>query len=172
MTRGKLAVTAIAAIVLAHGSAASADQVSGVITSTYQLVEDTDLIGNVSCEVTGAPCFSFVASGIELRLNGFSITGRADPVTGCGGAATTGESGVLTNGRNDVGVRGPGLIQRFRFHGVQVAGSQNARVENLTVSTTCAAGIFVNATSFGTLVQGNLAVRNGSSMPGLTCGGV
>jgi hypothetical protein len=57
------------------------------------MVVDTDLIGDVTCNVANAtPCFSFGAPGIELRLNGFTITGRADAVTGCGGASTAGEA--------------------------------------------------------------------------------
>jgi hypothetical protein len=33
-------------------------------------------------------------------------------------------------------------------------------------------GIRVLASSFGTLVEGNVATRNGSSAPGLLCGGI
>jgi hypothetical protein len=164
-----------AATVLTLGfleSSAFADRVSGVVSRTFVIVEDTDLVGDVTCTVEGAPCFSFGAPNAELRLNGFTITGRADATTGCAGASTTGEPGVFTNSQNGVSVRGPGLIQRFRLHGVQVAGSRDARVEHLTASTNCGSGIFVTATSFGTLVQGNLAVRNGSAVAGMPCGGV
>jgi hypothetical protein len=63
-------------------------------------------------------------------------------------------------------------VQRFRGHGVSVAGSTNARVVNILTSTNCMAGIFVAGTSFGTLVEGNVAVRNGSSAAGFPCGGI
>ena len=63
-----------------------AHQVSGTLTRTYVIVEDTDLVGDVTCDVGSNPCFSFGASGVELRLNSFTISGKADPVTGCGGA--------------------------------------------------------------------------------------
>jgi hypothetical protein len=33
-------------------------------------------------------------------------------------------------------------------------------------------GIRIAATSFGTLVENNVAVRNGASNPGLSCGGI
>jgi hypothetical protein len=145
--------------------------VSGLITRTYTIVEDTDLTGDVTCDVTGAPCFSFGASGVELRLNGFSITGKADPATACAGAAlTANEGGILTNNQPRVAVRGPGLVQRFRQHGVWVAGSQDARVENITASTNCGSGVFIAANSFGTLVEGITSVRNGSAAA--PCGGV
>ena len=67
---------------------------------------------------------------------------------------------------------GPGLIQRFRGHGVQVTGSTEARVEGLTVSTNCGSGIFVLATSFDALVEGNTTLRNGSTVAGAACGGI
>ena len=149
------------------------DRVSGTLTRTFSIVTSTELTGDITCAVAdGTACFSFAAPGIELRLNGFTITGKGDPVTGCGGAVTPGEVGITTNGQRTVTVRGPGLVQRFRSHGVQVAASDGARIEGITVSTNCGAGIFVPATSFNTLVQENTAVRNGSSNPGLSCGGI
>ena len=137
------------------------------------MVEDTELAGDVTCNVANAtPCFSFGAPNIELRLNGFTITGRADAVTGCAGASTAGEAGITTNNMARVSVRGPGLVQRFRGDGITVAGSRDARIENLAVSTNCMSGVRVLASSFGTLVEGNVATRNGASAPGLECGGI
>jgi hypothetical protein len=153
--------------------ALAADEVSGVITRTYVIVENTDLIGDVVCDVANnTACFSFGAPNVELRLNGFSITGRGDATTGCGGGFANGEAGVITNSQAGVSVRGPGLIQRFRGDGVTVGGSTNATVQDLTLSTNCMSGVRVLATSFGTLVQANVAVRNGSSNPNLLCGGI
>jgi hypothetical protein len=162
------AITVVAAVPL---PAVAADRVSGTLTQTYVIVEDTDLIGDITCNVAnGAPCFSFGASGVELRFNGFSITGRGDAVTGCGGVSTGGESGVTTNGMSRVAVRGPGLVHRFRGDGVTVIGSTDARVEDLTTSTNCMSGVRIVGTSFGTLVQNVVAVRNGATMP--PCGGI
>lgn len=160
------------AVVMYDAAFAAADRVSGMITRTYVIVEDTDLVGDVTCDVTGAPCFSFGASGVELRLNGYSITGKADPTIACGGAVTPAEAGIATTNQNQVTVRGPGLVQRFRQHGIWVAGSRDVRVERITASTNCAAGIFVAPNSFGTLVDSNTAIRNGASAPGFACGGV
>jgi hypothetical protein len=170
--RSRLSLFIPLAVIVGVGSAPSAaDSVSGLLTRTYVIVEDTDLTGDVTCDVTGAPCFSFGAPGVELRLNGFSITGKADPVTACTGAAqTANEAGILTNNQPGVTVRGPGLVQRFRNHGVFVSGSQDARVENITASTNCASGVFIAANAFGTLVEGITSVRNGS--PTAPCGGV
>jgi hypothetical protein len=151
----------------------AADRVSGNITRTFVIVEDTDLVGDVTCDVgNNTPCFSFGAPNVELRLNGYTITGRGDAVTGCGGTAANGEAGIITNSMSGVVVRGPGMVQRFRGDGITVGGSRNARIEGLTFSTNCMSGVRVLATAFGTLVQGNIAVRNGSSNPGLPCGGI
>jgi hypothetical protein len=166
------AVAGAAAVVLGP-TVRAADEVSGLITRTYTIVEDTELTGDVVCEVaTGTPCFAFGAPGVELRLNGYTISGRADATTGCTGAGPAGEHGVSTGGQRNVSVRGPGVVQRFRAHGVAVLASTDARVEGLTSSTNCGSGVFIQATSFGTLVEGVTAVRNGSTAPGASCGGI
>lgn len=168
------ATAALALAATAFGSSArAADQVSGLITRTFIIVEDTDLAGDVVCEVAaGTPCFAFGAAGVQLRLNGFSITGQADPVTGCGGTLIGGESGISTAGLNGVSVHGPGLVQRFRTHGVAVLASRDVRIDSLTASTNCGSGVFVNAASFDTLIEGITSVRNGSTSTGATCGGI
>jgi hypothetical protein len=154
-------------------SAQAEDSVSGLITRTFTIVEDTDLTGDVVCDVApNTPCFAFGAPGVQLRLNGFTITGKADPNTACGGVLIAGESGISTNGLRDVSVHGPGLVQRFRTHGVAVLASTDARIDGITASTNCGAGVFVNAASFGTLVEGITSVRNGSTTPGASCGGI
>jgi hypothetical protein len=171
-SRWKVALFAAASVV-ALAAPAAADQVSGTITRTYMIVEDTDLVGDVTCDVAAnTACFAFAASGVELRLNGFTMTRRADAATGCSGAHFPLEAGVVTNGANRVRVRGPGMIQRFRGRGVTVIGSSDARVEELTISTTCSSGVFIAGDSFGTLIERVVAVRNGSSAPGIPCGGI
>lgn len=167
-----VALTVIAATVLIGQTAWADERVSGTITRTFLITESTDLVGDVTCDVGSSACFAFAAPGLELRLNGFVITGKADPITGCGGASFAGEVGITTNGQRNVGIRGPGLVQRFRLHGVAVVGSTGARVEELTASTNCGSGVFVAATAFDTLVQGVVAVRNGSSQAGFACGGI
>ena len=175
MRRRLLATTVLVFGVMSLGFTAQSrlDAVSGTLTRTFSIVANTDLTGDVTCAVAdGTPCFSFAVPGVELRLNGYTVTGKGDPVTGCGGAVTTGEIGVTTNAQANVTITGPGLIQRFRNHGVQVTGSNAARVEGITVSTNCGSGIFVLGSSFNTLVQENTALRNGASTPGLSCGGI
>jgi hypothetical protein len=171
MTRSRRLSVIAAAVITLVASTAWADRVSGLLTRTYVLVEDTDLVGNVTCDVTGGPCFSFGAPGIQLRLNGFTITGKADPVTACAGVnSPQPEVGITTSNQSFVQVRGPGLVQQFRSHGVQVIGSTGARVSDLNASTNCGSGIIIAATSFETIVERNLAVRNGAT--NAPCGGI
>ena len=126
----------------------------------------------MTCDVVNSACFSFGAPGIQLRLNGFTITGRADPITGCAGGRPAAEFGITTSNQNYVQVRGPGMVQRFRNSGVFITGSTGARVADLAASTNCGSGIHIAATSFDTVVEGNVTVRNGSTDPGGSCGGI
>lgn len=154
-------LTTLATVVFSEASA-WADRVSGVLTRTYVVVEDTDLVGDVTCNVGSNPCFSFGASDVELRLNGFTITGQADPVTACRGATFAGEAGILTNGMNNVTVRGPGLVQRFRRWGVHVGGgSTNVRIDGITASTNCASRV-------GDGAAAHAAGRGRGGYPGLS----
>ena len=57
------------------------DTISGTITATRIINQNARLTGDVSCTVTGVSCIQFGAAGITLNLNGFTLTGLADPVT-------------------------------------------------------------------------------------------
>jgi hypothetical protein len=151
---------------------AHAEDISGVIARTLMLVENSRLVDNVTCTVTAAPCIAFAVPGIELRLNGFTITGQADPNTGCGGTVTQGEMGISSNGQRDVEIRGPGVVQRFRADGVFFIASVGGRVEGVMTTTNCQSGIRVNPTSSRVRVEGNISVRNGASAAGFACGGI
>jgi hypothetical protein len=61
-------------------SPAGAENISGTITTTKFLTEDSQLVGNVTCTMTTEPCIDLAASNITLRLNGFTITGRLTPM--------------------------------------------------------------------------------------------
>jgi hypothetical protein len=169
----QLLAAVVAAAVIFGSTLRAADEVSGLITRTYTIVEHTELTGDVVCDVApNTPCFTFGASNVQLRLNGFTITGKADQTIGCGGTLILGEHGVASGGQRNVTVQGPGLIQRFRTHGVAVQASTDVRVQHITASTNCGAGVFIAATSFGTLVEGIVSVRNGSTGVGASCGGI
>jgi hypothetical protein len=146
-------------------------ELSGTITTTLDLTRDARLVGDVTCAVTGAPCIRIAASGVALRLEGFSITGQADPLTGCGGASTANEHGIVISGQRAVDVRGPGIVQRFRGQGIQITGgSTRVLVREVTTSTNCLSGIFVTGGASNNDLEANIAVRNGNNSA--PCGGI
>ena len=105
----KLKVSALAGLaafaVMVAPAAAEAEDISGTILRTLILSENTRLVGDVTCNVTGGPCIAFGAPNIALLLNGFTITGPADPATGCGGTSVATDIGISTNGQSNVGIR-------------------------------------------------------------------
>ena len=149
---------------------AQAEDISGTIVRTLMLSETSRLVGDVTCQVTAAPCIAFGAPNIALNLNGFTITGLGDATTGCKGASVGNEVGISTNGQSNVGVRGPGLIQRFQGDGVLVIASAGGWVQGVTTTTNCFSGIRVNPTSSRASVEGNVSVRNGQNNN--PCGGI
>lgn len=160
----------VGSALLLSTAVASADDISGLITTTRTIRENSRLVGDVTCMVTGAPCILFGSSHIDLRLNGFTMTGQADATTGCNGAATAGEMGISTNGQSDVEVRGPGVVQRFRADGIFFTGTLLGKVESVTITTNCMSGIRVNATSSRITLGSNVSVRNGNAAA--SCGGI
>jgi hypothetical protein len=66
-------------ILAAHAMSARAEDISGTIAVTKVIVEDSQLVGNVTCTMTTTPCIQFGAPNIALRLRGFTLTGPANP---------------------------------------------------------------------------------------------
>lgn len=154
---------------------AQATDISGTISSTLTIFDDSKLTGDVTCTVSGAPCIAirnytgWFGTSVTLNLNGFTMTGQGDSQTGCKGAAVGGEVGILVNGQTNVTIQGPGLVQQFRNMGIQLVGSTQITVTGVTVSTNCASGLQVVGGSNNEL-DGNVSVRNGNL--GNPCGGI
>jgi hypothetical protein len=147
-----------------------AEDISGVISVTRTITRDSQLVGDVRCTVTGAACIAIGASGVTLDLNGFNIIGQGDAATGCGGAQTGGENGIVIAGQRGVIVRGPGVVQQFRGHGIQISGgSARVLVTKVTASTNCLSGIFITGAA-ANHVEDSVAVRNGNNTN--PCGGI
>ncbi|MBZ5619893.1 MAG: hypothetical protein LAQ69_14395 [Acidobacteriia bacterium] len=150
--------------------AARATDIGGVISATLTITADSRLVDDVTCTVTGAPCIAFGASGLTLDLNGFSLTGRGDPQTGCSGASTAGEIGILASGLKDVIIRGPGTVELFRNFGIQLLNTTGGTIADVTVATNCMSGIFVSGGSANNVVERNVSIRNGHLTA--ACGGI
>src|SRR5262245_19478506 len=120
-----LSVTYIAGLVVLAMGWGQAESLAGMITTTHTLTQDTDLVGDVTCTVSDEPCLAFGAPGIQLRLHGYTITGRGSPDR-CPSGAAFGEVGIHTKKQAGVSIVGPGLVRRFREHGILVTGERSA----------------------------------------------
>lgn len=151
---------------LAFATPAEAIQISGTISSTLTITDNSELVGDVTCTVAGAPCITFGAPGIKLRLNGFTITGTS---AGCT-PATKSDDGIDVIGLSDVAILGPGLVQAFGGFGIFLFGDSKVRVERVTISDSCFSGIFLGDTTDSD-VEKNTSVRNSMGSENGPCGG-
>ncbi|HYL34304.1 MAG TPA: hypothetical protein VEV17_00170 [Bryobacteraceae bacterium] len=169
MTRVRSGWFAVLSGVFAYAAAAYAVDIGGPISSTLVITEDSQLVDDVTCTVTGAACIAIGAPNITLELNGFTITGPADSQTPCNVGPVAGEAGIEVNTQTGVTIHGPGLVQQFRGSGIHLITTTGARVVGAMMSTNCMSGILVNAGS-GNELDNNVSVRNG--VPGGGCGGI
>jgi len=159
----------VAALFTAGAGTGRAAKISGVISATLTINEDSQLVGDVTCTVTGVPCLDIGVSNVTLDLNSYSITGQADPQTGCaGGNNAAAEHGIRVLNQTGVTIRGPGIVQRFRNHGIIINGSSGGGVMGVTTSTNCQSGIFVAGPS--NVLENNISIANGNAS--LPCGGI
>ena len=168
MSRLKAIPTSCLGFILFTGYGQAA-KISGTISATMAITEDSKLTGNVTCTVTGAPCLSINAPQVTLDLNGYMITGQADPQAACNTGATANEFGILVNSQPGVTIRGPGVVQRFRNTGVLLANSTGTTVNAITTSTKCASGILL-AGGAANEIYNNISIRNGNGTS--ACGGI
>jgi hypothetical protein len=149
-----------------------ASDIGGTISTTLTITEDSQLVDDVTCTVTGAPCIAIAGPNVTLELNGFTMTGQADAQTACaGGTPTLSENGVDVESQTGGGIsiHGPGLIQRFRGPGIFLHNSTGVTVTGVTLSTNCFSGILVVGGS-DHQISSNVSVRNGN--PVAPCGGI
>ena len=151
------------------GARVQATEISGNISTTLTIYNDSELVGDVKCMVAGNPCIDFGASGIKLRLNGFTIT---EDITGCT-SATSLQDGIDVGdvvSLHDVAILGPGLVQKFGGFGIGIFSSSKVRVEGVTASDNCFSGIILVG-SMDSDIARNVFVRNSSGSEGAPCGG-
>jgi hypothetical protein len=165
-----LVVLAFSALLLCAGRT-HATEISGTISTTLTIYEDSELTGDVTCTVVGAPCIAFGTSNITLRLNGFTMTGRASPPNNCTSFPTpfVPEDGITTAGQSNVAILGPGLVRNFARMGILLPKSSQVRVERVTAADNCFSGILVSGTTDSDIAR-NVSVRN-FGFDGTACGG-
>jgi hypothetical protein len=143
----------------------------GLIAGTVVLTENTELVCDVQCQnAPGAPCIQFGADHIWLRLNGFKITGPAAPPAGCVDRGLPLEDGISTNGHDHVQILGPGMVQRFRRHGMFVINSSHVTVKHVTSHHNCFSGL-QTASMTDSDIEENVLVRNAIASGPFACGG-
>ena len=133
-----------------------ATDISGRITSTLTITENSKLVGNVSCPFNQI-CIQFGADNIKLNLNGYTIDGG----TVCDQNITFPiyTNHLSTNKKQGVSIEGPGMIGstgNFLSVGIVVNGN-NSSVRGVTVVNTCGSGISINGS--GNTVKGNTLVQ-------------
>ena len=160
---------------------AAAEDISGTLSATKVIVEDSQLVGNVTCTMTTSPCIQFGAANIALRLNGFTITGPANPddTTTCQPASGPPVSDGITNGTNaansqpGVEIIGPGMVQKFRRHGILILGaagvSTNVTIKHVTSHYNCFSGLLTNGMT-DSVIEGVVSVRNAANSGAAPCG--
>jgi hypothetical protein len=148
------------------GARVRATEISGTYSTTLTIYDDSELVGDVKCMVSGNPCIQFGASDIKLRLNGYSIT---EEITGCT-SGTSSQDGIDVAGVHDVAIVGPGLVQKFGGFGIGVFGASKVKVEEVTASDNCFSGIILVGSMDGD-IERNVFVRNSSGSEGAPCGG-
>ncbi len=160
-----------------HAECAQAADLSGTISDTVTITEDSRLVGDVTCAVPltlpGAnPCIAFGADDIKLLLNGHTITGPVDPPTGCSLPSDSMFGvGVEANGRAHVNIEGPGVIQKFERWGILLLSSSNVTVRNVTANRNCWSGMQTIGTADSTFEE-DMWVNNAAGSNGAACGGI
>jgi hypothetical protein len=160
------AISVLALMICAGTSQAAETKISGTISTTVTLTQDSELVGDVTCKVVGGPCLAFGAGGIKLRLNGFTMTGTSPGCT----PATSFDDGIDVIQMNDVSILGPGLIQKFGGFGIFLASESDVKVRGITATDSCFSGIFLGDVT-DSKIEGNTSVRNSMGSEGGPCGG-
>ncbi len=168
--RVTLVVLAFSALLLCAGRT-HATEISGTISTTLTIYDDSELVGDVTCKVADAPCIAFGAPGIKLRLNGFTITGRANPPIGCTPTSKfPSEDAIDVVNQHHVAILGPGLVQKFASVGIFLGSASKVRVKGVTTSDNCFSGILLSGTTDSD-IEKNVSVRNSIGSQGFACGG-
>ena len=95
---------------------AHAEDIGGLILVTRVIFEDSQLVDHVVCAETARPCIDFGASHITLRLNGFTMTGPAQPdvpadALSCPTVQPALADGIRIQNQTHARVLGPGMVQ-------------------------------------------------------------
>jgi hypothetical protein len=169
----------MSALVLCAGRT-SAMEISGTISSTLTIYDNSELTGDVICTVMPTmagsnPCIAFGADHITLRLNGHTITGPVTPPTGCSLPSDSMFGvGIAAIDRTDVKLEGPGIVRHFHRWGILIGltghPSSRVAVKGMTADHNCWSGMQTFATTDSTFEK-NTFVDDAGGSNGASCGG-
>jgi parallel beta-helix repeat protein len=148
--------------------------ISGDISSTLTIFADTKLVGDVKCTsaLLKQPCIVFGADDITLRLNGHTMTGPVNPPTNCSlPTDSTFGVGIEVNGKSDVKIEGPGVIQNFQRWGIFLLSSTEVTVKDVTGNRNCWSGLQTSGTS-DSHFENDVWANNAGGSNGAPCGGI
>jgi parallel beta-helix repeat protein len=148
--------------------------ISGDISSTLTIFTDTKLVGDVTCTsaLLKQPCIVFGADDITLRLNGHTMTGPVDPPTNCSlPTDSTFGVGIEVNGKSDVKIEGPGVVQNFQRWGIFLLSGTHVSVKRVTATRNCWSGMQVSLTSESNF-ENDVWANNAGGSNGAACGGI
>jgi len=177
--RMTLSALAVLALFVCAGRAQATD-ISGTITSTLTISDDSRLMGDVNCNVPlttadangVASCIAFGASDITLHLNGHTLSGPVTPPTNCSlPSDSTFGVGIYVNGQTDVKITGPGVVQHFERWGILLRSSSEVTVRKVTVNRNCWSGMQTILTSDSNFEE-NFWINNSAGSNGAACGGI
>src|SRR5262249_18398306 len=140
-------IASVLLILFACSGIAVAEDISGTITATKVIMEDSQLVGDVTCGIIAGPCIQFGAPNIKLRLNGFTITGPANPDDSTTCNPTSGAPAadlISSGGQTGIQIIGPGMVQKSKRHGILIAGSAKVTVKHVTSHHNCFSGLLTN----------------------------
>jgi hypothetical protein len=174
-----LPVVVVSALFLCAGRA-HATQVSGTISTTLTIMDDSELTDDVTCAVPLNPagvtaCIAFGADHVKLRLNGHTITGPVTPPTGCSLPSDPSFGvGIAALDRTDVKIEGPGIVTHFERWGILIGltghPSSGVTVKNVTAYHNCWSGMQTFSTTDSTFER-NTFVDDAGGSNGASCGG-
>jgi hypothetical protein len=156
---------------------AQAEDIRGPIALTKTIFEDSQLVEDVTCLDTANPCIEFGASHITLRLNGFTMTGPAASISECTPVFPPNPNdGILISNQTHARVLGPGMVQKFRRHGILMLGtllpnpiSTNVTIRHVTAHQNCFSGLFMGGVT-DSVIEDNVSVRNAVNSTAASCG--
>lgn len=173
MKAGRIPIAVATALcgLLLSGGAAGAAEIQGTIATTLVIFEDSQLVGDVVCTTAESPCIEFGASHIKLRLNGFTMTGPANPPDNCRpNSGPPFADAIVAVDKEHIQILGPGLVQKFRRHGLFVVRGTQVTVKHVTSHHNCFSGLLMNELRDSKLEE-NVSARNAIASGSTPCGG-